>query len=487
MSAGRVPYESLVQRVNALNYSQPILSSAVEALKSADANEILEWEDKASKVAPMVHWRVPALIDDFLALKLEHGTDLEKNLYTGMTREQFVTRLLSCRPLCFFLQEDSYLLRPTSATSRGVTGMGGFEDIGTSRERPPLVLADYLSYDEMAISALVNVAVPTHFINRGGRFNEGKRDVTGEFERHGVYVACVGTRFEVAGRMEWQTIMVTPMQNTAANGYGPPSPDDDAEQATTMMKRALVRAWARVYGLDQLPTFDEAQAKLPGQYMQFPQSRILFNRKLYSARLRLTIEPFLLDANMRAHELGTKAYVHVVGLGIGAWMVDERQAMLMTDTYAEILHELPLPDLHTIDFSWFGPATTCGGVPHGTVFRSKLGDVTAPKILFSQRDPAELLPKPTDGSAPLLLVAMYAWDSNSYPGNEYWLGMLTASGDPAAACCSTITVLQNPDVNPQRMSGSATVVYGPKASDCVALAPKSPAGTGAEGEPKERG
>lgn len=348
--------------------------------------------------------------------------------------------------------------------------MGGFEDIGTSRERPPLVLADYLSYDEMAISALVNVAVPTHFINRGGRFNEGKPGVTGEFERHGVYVACVGARFEVPGRMEWQTIMVTPEQNTAANGYGPPSADDDeAEQAPTKMKRALVRAWAKVYGLDQLPTFDEARAKLPEQYLQFPQSQILFNQKLYRARLRLTIEPFLLDADMRAHEQGTKAYVHVVGLGIGAWMVDERQAMLMTDTYAEILHELPLPNLHTIDFSWFGPATTCGDVPHGTVFPSKLGDVTAPKILFSQRDPAELLPKPTDGSAPLLLVAMYAWDGNSYPGNEYWLGMLTASGDPAAACCSTITVLQNPDVNPQRMSGSATVVYGPKASDCVAL------------------
>ena len=42
---------------------------------------------------------------------------------------------------------------------------------------------------------------------------------------------------------------------------------------------------------------------------------------------------------------------------------------------------------------------------------------------------------------------MYAWDSNSWPGNEYWDGQIKASDDPAAACCSLIAEMQNPFIN----------------------------------------
>jgi len=71
----------------------------------------------------------------------------------------------------------------------------GFGDVGTDSENE-LRLVDVLSYDEMAVSALLSVATPTHFINSGSRGNCGKAGEAGSFESQGVYVGVVGARFE---------------------------------------------------------------------------------------------------------------------------------------------------------------------------------------------------------------------------------------------------------------------------------------------------
>lgn len=55
----------------------------------------------------------------------------------------------------------------------------------------------------------------------------------------------------------------------------------------------------------------------------------------------------------------------------------------------------------------------------------------------------------------------YAWDGNALPGNEFWMGSLSASGDPAAACSSLISELHNPHINMPMVSGRNLHIISP--------------------------
>jgi len=113
----------------------------------------------------------------------------------------------------------------------------------------------------------------------------------------------------------------------------------------------------------------------------------------------------------------------------------------MLEVYGELILESDFKHISDIDFSWFPENSQCGGKEDGEIIQSTNGHQIT--IHFSKRDPAEKLDDDNK-----LLVALYAWDGNAFPGNEYWRGMLHASGDPAAASCTTIAELQNPYINP---------------------------------------
>merc|ERR1712071_465860 len=92
------------------------------------------------------------------------------------------------------------------------------------------------------------------------------------------------------------------------------------------------------------------------------------------------------------------------------------------------------------------------------------------RVVFSRRNPGE----PVAGDE--LLVAMYAWDGNAFPGNEFWDGHLDNSGDPAAACCSAIAILQNPDLNHHLLDPSTLQFFEtlpPSLPHVAATAPES--------------
>ena len=123
----------------------------------------------ASQAYPIIHERVVELIKDFLAFKRQHGSSIERELYRAMSVAEFVDRLVSKRPLVFFMSVDSW------TTKDGAHGTGGWEDIGTEKDGSQgLKLESFLSYDEIKISALLQVSTPTLLINSGGRDNVGR-------------------------------------------------------------------------------------------------------------------------------------------------------------------------------------------------------------------------------------------------------------------------------------------------------------------------
>ena len=117
--------------------------------------------------------------------------------------------------------------------------------------------------------------------------------------------------------------------------------------------------------------------------------------QVYRARMELSICPFLCHANELAAAHGRQAYVHVVGLGLGVWMVDPVQVKDQLSVYARVLQRHQFEHIADLDFSWFGSETACGGVGHG----GKLHGVT---LHFSKRNVADPLP----GTCPLCPVCV---------------------------------------------------------------------------------
>ena len=422
------------------NYSFPIRSNRAAQFPT----KVIKQNTKDT--CPILHRQTATLMTRFLEIKSRYGSKVEQDLYKKMTLSGLITRLLTQRPLVFYNHSDSYLLKTGSG------GAGGFETIGTAQEQPPLILRDLLSYDEMQLSALLGVSVPTHFINKGHRQNRGKPGKPGTFEPKGIYTGLVGARFERPGLMEWQHIIISADQNTPQNGYGPPG------LISSSARSRLLRLWAEFYtqGTTQnhfFPLHKDVLKDKTDRYIEMWGGELYFNQEVYKQRLKFLLEPFLLDANRRAEKSNQSAYVHVVGLGLGVWKLLPEQEHLMLDVYHELLTQTNLPHISDLDFSWFNEHS-CGPFRDGDLCNKKGNAI---KIHFSKRDPADRLVD----SPPKLLVAMYAWDSNAFPGNEYWLGALSASGDPAAACCSTISELQNPDLNPY-VSGPHSLIFDKK-------------------------
>lgn len=383
----------------ALKVQPPITTNSI---KNFDASTI---RSDAQSTHIVIHPRFPDLAQAFLAHKRHHGSPHEKRLYSTAiaTWQDLTARLLAKRPLVFMGGRDHTVLRdgtmPRAAMNLEWTRNGtDAQDRNTH-----LSLAEYLSYDEIALGALLGVSGPSWFVNDGDRYNRGAAGKAGTFVDRGVIVGLVGARFERRDRMDAIFCL-----NVEENG--------------PKMHPELRAAFQHFFGVARSPQRS-------------------FDVETYKARMRVTAEMLLLEGNARAADeaAGRKAYVYVVGLGLGVWQVHPRQPEWYLDAFRAALEGLALPAVGTVEFAYI-PAES---PQHDALVA--VGAKQGIRVRFSRRNPAAKLPAECEGQ---LLVLSYAWDGNAFPGNEYWQGSLSGSGDPAAACMSTVGELHNPVVNP---------------------------------------
>ncbi|KAI7867774.1 hypothetical protein K492DRAFT_110435, partial [Lichtheimia hyalospora FSU 10163] len=399
----------------------PTFENLIENINKKD---ILE---HAKESCILVHEKVINLINDFINLKKEYGTNIEKKLYENMTDKQFIIRLIKKRPFYFYNKNDISMLRDGT-----IPNENDWNKIGTNEENK-IKIYDYLSYDEMQISSLIGVSTETYFINNGERYNFGKKMNIETFEEIGIHIGLVGARFEKKDKMESQHIIISKKYNHEN------------------LNLKLLSIWAKFYNQKQIneyyyfPSFEEIFNFSDEKKYYKLNDYEFFNIDIYKQRLSIPIEILLKESNNRSILKQKEAYIHVVGLVLGVWQITKKQATWFIEIFIDILKNTELnnfPDVTNVINTELGEEKYNEVKNNKEIYiKNKFNNKF--KIKFSKRNPCDKIL-----SDKKLLIASFAWDGNSFVGNEYWNGCLGSSGDPAAACCSSIPQLLNPYINP---------------------------------------
>jgi len=394
-------------------------------------------EEEAKKTQIVIPAHVKTFLIKFLNYKktTTRSTNQE-DIYKNMTLDQFIARLVEARPAVFWLRQNEYVLWD----GQTAYGWSNYKKIN-----PRIALQE----DELPVAALLISSSPTHFFNKGDLWDLKltKRGKLGTYQEKGNVMSLVGTRLEKAGESEYRHVIITKEQNQLSEGYGAKALDSNP-------KKTLNTLWAEFYGLSQpnLPSYDEVKVEIKASQERKSSQRYLdigedeyFNLELYLKRTYLLIEAYLKEADAKAAEAKTTAYVDAMSFGTGVWA--PHQTKNIQETVIPMLYHLALQHNHfknisDIHFSHLdnNQIQQCGPAKNGETLSVNDNHV---KIQFSNRSPNKILPLEHSHK---LLIRLYQGDSNSW-GNEFWKGNFR-TGEPAAFVSSLISFYQVPKLNP---------------------------------------
>lgn len=382
-----------------------------------------------------------------------------ETVYGSLNAEGLVQRLIKMRPIVFFKGTDHFVLRSTPLTCRpGGKKWHNVANIPNKKQNDHPFLCGYISYDEMLLSALVNMSTPTFYVSDGSQKNPIALP-TRPFIPEGVLCGIVGARLTKRGFMENR--FVFPRNENDKSFF-------DVHHSDQFW---VEKVFPEAFPEKKIPTEKEIRMK-PSLYGQIYKDGI--NVVYFKKRLAMTVVPFLKEAERRGVEKERQVVASVPGIGSGVWRgsVDSR---VIVDLIVTVILEYFDNDFDVTNLSYlvalyppetnlkvyqsFKPSKQISSISidelHSTVTVAFKGQSEVLTIYNRPRFVAQILPEKFKHC---LSVAAYAWDGNSYPGNNYWVDSFS-SFDPQAILCSCLGQFQNPEVNQGLADGHRIRLY----------------------------
>jgi len=352
------------------------------------------------------------LINKFIIFKQKYGSLVEQTIYRDMTIQKFITRLIKKRAVTFSGQVDRYTLR------NGLKGFGSWQMIGTDYQQTPLIMNDYLTYDELEINAFLGTSIYTPFLNQGQFRNNGLPG--SDFERNGIIIYQPGIRIHSINYMEWKFIIVDPVQNTLENGYGPNN---------KTIKGHYMDLWAKFYDVQYFPLYEEVLSYTDHRYIKLENFKDIFlDTLLLQKRIRYNVLLFLKEANIRAYAINKYAfcYIDTKSFDLSNAIFDYIHKEYI-NTIKSIISTRNYKNISNIYFSTNTP---------NEILNEKIGHI---QVEVGTRNPFTSL---RDDSR--ILIANVGTNSNSYPGNEIFEHISSGSN---IATGSYTSIIGNPEIN----------------------------------------
>ncbi len=345
----------------------------------------------------------------------------------------FYKRLIEKRPKAFYGANDNVLGRNAALDYKFGGGLN---------------LPEYVGYSEMEFGAMLQVFGATQFINDGGRDNKGKIWQEGQgspHEKAGYISAIAGMRLETIEEPSMEMIhVIAGERDKASEAY-----------ESSKVEGSKKSDFARMKGVND--DFVAGHKLIWDEF--YPKSSPAtasgtFNEKAAEHRLYISYKKFLAESIANAEQDGKKAHIRITGCGDGVWSGTEETKTKVKSAIGKAVRKAfnslgveQKSQISAIEFCEHG-----GNKYHQAFMNDDVEEaLNGVKIIKSNAKFSYELKgseKKSDGKDTVLCVN-FAWDGGSYVGNEYWKGLLAASGDPAAACCSSIAISMNPEINSQ--------------------------------------